>query len=79
MQNFKLKTAELLAGVISEICPDAGLSASEIEKFFEYPPDSTMGDVAFPCFRLSKVMRSAPPKIAAELSEKVKKIMMIII
>ena len=71
MQNFKLKTAELLAGVISEICPDAGLSASEIEKFFEYPPDSTMGDVAFPCFRLSKVMRSAPPKIAAELSEKV--------
>jgi arginyl-tRNA synthetase len=71
MQNFKLKTAQLLAGVISEICPEAGLSVTEIEKFFEYPPDSTMGDVAFPCFRLSKVMRSAPPKIAAELSEKV--------
>jgi len=71
MQNFKLKTAQLLAGAISDICPEASLGAEEIEKFFEYPPDSTMGDVAFPCFRLSKVMRSAPPKIAAQLSEKV--------
>ena len=71
MQYFKQKTAELLSAVIGEISPEAGLSAQEIEKFFEYPPDSTMGDVAFPCFRLSKAMRSAPPKIAAQLSEKV--------
>ncbi len=71
MHYFKQKTAELLAEVIGEISPEAGLSAQEIEKFFEYPPDSTMGDVAFPCFRLSKAMRSAPPKIAAQLSEKV--------
>lgn len=71
MQYFKQKTAELLSAVIGEISPEAGLPAQEIEKFFEYPPDSTMGDVAFPCFRLSKAMRSAPPKIAAQLSEKV--------
>jgi hypothetical protein len=35
MQNFKLKTAQLLADAISEICPEAGLSATEIEKFFD--------------------------------------------
>lgn len=70
MQYFKLKTAEKLAEIISSAAPDAGLTESEIFSLLEYPPDSTMGDIAFPCFRLSKVMRSAPPKIAASLAEK---------
>lgn len=29
-----------------------------------------MGDIAFPCFPLAKVMRKAPPIIAQELAEK---------
>ena len=37
---------------------------------FEYPPDSNMGDIAFPCFKLSKILRKAPPIIAKELAEK---------
>ena len=36
----------------------------------EIPPDSSMGDFAFPCFRLAKTMRKAPQMIAADLSEK---------
>ncbi len=65
-----MKTAEAVEEAIREICPDAGLTSGEIEALFEYPPDSSMGDVAFPCFRLSKTMRMAPPKIASMLAEK---------
>lgn len=70
MQYFKQKTAEKLAEIISSVAPDANLTEDEIFSLLEYPPDSTMGDIAFPCFRLSKLLRSAPPKIAASLAEK---------
>lgn len=70
MQYFKRKTAEKIYEAITELTENAGLSAEEINSLLEYPPDPEMGDIAFPCFRLSKVLRSAPPKIAAELAEK---------
>ena len=38
-----------------------------IEKLIEIPPKPEMGDYAFPCFQLSKVMRKAPNMIAGEL------------
>ncbi len=37
----------------------------------ETPPDRTRGDLAFPCFRLSKSLGKAPPLIAKELAEKI--------
>ena len=70
MQNFKKQTALAIERAIGELMPGAPLTAREIEDFLEYPPDPAMGDLAFPCFRLSKIMRAAPPKIAASLSEK---------
>lgn len=70
MQYFKQKTAEALYDAISSVTGESGLTVDNIKELLEYPPDDTMGDVAFPCFRLSKTMRMAPPKIAAELSEK---------
>ncbi len=70
MQYFKRKTAEKIYEAITELTENAGLSAEEINSLLEYPPDPEMGDIAFPCFRLSKVLRAAPPKIAAELAEK---------
>ena len=33
------------------------------------PPNADMGDLAFPCFRLAKALRKAPPAIAAEVCE----------
>jgi len=36
----------------------------------ESPRDASLGDLAFPCFPLAKAMKQAPPKIAAELVEK---------
>ncbi len=41
--------------------------AAEIAGFLEIPPEREMGDYAFPCFRLAKVLRLAPPMIAAKL------------
>ena len=68
MQNFKKQTAEAIERAVEAMAPGTGLTASDIESFLEYPPDPAMGDLAFPCFRLSKAMRSAPPKIAASLA-----------
>ena len=47
----------------------AELSVSDLERMLEYPPDAKMGDLALPCFKLSKILRNAPVKIAAELAE----------
>lgn len=42
-----------------------------IEKLIEIPPKSDMGDFAFPCFQLAKVLRKAPNMIAEDLKNKV--------
>ncbi|MBR4150341.1 MAG: arginine--tRNA ligase [Firmicutes bacterium] len=65
MKNIKQEIAELLAAHIE------GLSAEEIFDLIEIPTDSSMGDYAFPCFRLAKLLRKAPPVIAAELAGKI--------
>lgn len=64
MINFKLELAEMLAG------SDLGMDLDEILSLIEIPPDRDMGDFAFPCFKLAKAFRKAPPIIAQELSEK---------
>ncbi len=56
--------------VIDKIIELTNLEREVVEKSVETPPDEKMGDLAFPCFPLAKVMRKAPPIIAAELSEK---------
>lgn len=47
-----------------------GLETAELLSFIETPTDSSMGDFAFPCFKLARTLRKAPPAIAAELKEK---------
>ncbi len=37
----------------------------------EVPPDSAMGDYAFPCFSLAKVFKKSPVQIAEELAKKI--------
>ncbi|MBR3178636.1 MAG: arginine--tRNA ligase [Clostridia bacterium] len=55
-----------LANAIAPLC---GMDASAILDWFEVPKKAEMGDYAFPCFRLSKVLRKAPAAIASELKE----------
>ncbi|HWQ77719.1 MAG TPA: arginine--tRNA ligase [Anaerovoracaceae bacterium] len=64
MINIKEKIATVLAGAVE------GLTSEEIRDMIEIPADSRMGDYAFPCFRLAKVLRKAPPMIAQGIAEK---------
>ena len=70
MINFKKQIANSILGAISELWPAAALGADEIESMLEYPPDEAMGNLAFPCFKLSRVLRAAPPAIASAIAEK---------
>ena len=62
MVNFKKLIAE---AVYDEAL---GLSLEEIEGMIEIPADESMGDYAFPCFRLAKALRKAPQLIAADIA-----------
>jgi len=57
------------ADCIHTLWPEAeGLpGAEEIRGLLAVPPDPALGDYAFPCFRLARPLRSAPPKIAEAL------------
>ena len=63
MTNVKSEIANILAAQVE------GLEAAEIEALIEIPSDSSLGDYAFPCFKLAKVMRKAPAMIAAGIAE----------
>ena len=49
-----------------------GISEEEVLELIEIPQDSNMGDYAFPCFRLAKIMKKSPQSIAADIAEAVK-------
>lgn len=46
------------------------IDEKELYSFIEVPRDVLNGDYAFPCFKLAKVLKKAPPVIANELKEK---------
>ena len=69
MQTIKKLIAEQIIEAVLAINPDAGLTAADVVGMLEYPPDANMGDLAFPCFRLSKALRRSPVQIAQSLCE----------
>ncbi len=58
MIDFKQQVAEAIKNNTE------GLEISDIKAMIEIPPNSDMGDFAFPCFKLAKTMRKAPNLIA---------------
>ena len=64
MINFKEEVKEIILGF------DTGLTEEEISDLIEIPPNSDMGDYAFPVFKLAKTFRKAPNLIAEELAKK---------
>lgn len=69
MQTIKLRIAEKISSAVLSINAEAVLNAQDVAAMLEYPPDSNMGDLAFPCFKLSKVLRRSPVQIATTLAE----------
>lgn len=63
MINFKNEIAKLIKEQVAD------LEVEEIRAMIEVPQNSEMGDYAFPCFKLAKVMRKAPPLIAKGIAQ----------
>ncbi len=71
MNKLKSNLTEAISAATAEIWgEDRKIPAADILEALEYPPDSAMGDLAFPCFKLSRTLRMGPPVIASKLSEK---------
>ena len=64
LKNFKQIIAKQISKTID-------INEEELESYIETPKDSKNGDYAFPCFRLAKELRKAPPAIANEIKEKI--------
>ena len=64
MKDFKQIIAKQISKTID-------INEKELESYIETPKDSKNGDYAFPCFRLAKELRKAPPVIANEIKEKI--------
>lgn len=63
MINFKQEIAK-------QIAKASNLDEKELETYIEIPKDVKNGDYAFPCFRLAKELKKAPPQIANEIKDK---------
>ncbi|MEM3116627.1 MAG: arginine--tRNA ligase [Candidatus Pacearchaeota archaeon] len=64
---------EAVINVLKKVLDEKGinLKEEEIEKLIEVPPNSEMGDYAFPCFFLSEKLKDEPSQIALEIREKI--------
>ena len=63
MKNFKQAIAK-------QISKATQIDEKELETYIEIPKDTKNGDYSFPCFRLAKELKKAPPVIANEIKEK---------
>ncbi|MDO8459937.1 MAG: arginine--tRNA ligase [Nanoarchaeota archaeon] len=59
---------ELIVNQLSKI---TSISKSEIERLIEVPPNPELGDYAFPCFSLAKILKKNPVEIAKDISKKI--------
>ena len=66
MINLKEEIAKLISEQVAD------LTEEEIKGMIETPQDQKMGDYAFPCFRLAKVLRKAPPLIAKDIADTIR-------
>ena len=64
MINFKKEIAKEIAKVTN-------LDENELTTYIEIPPNSDLGDYAFPCFKLAKALKKAPPVIATEIKSNI--------
>ena len=59
MQKIKMNIADAISTAVKDSL-SAELSAQDVYSMLEYPPDTSMGDIALPCFKLSKALKKAP-------------------
>ena len=68
MLFVKKHIADRISAAAPALFGGAGLGADSLLELLEYPPDSSMGDIALPCFKLARTLRQSPVKIAHALA-----------
>jgi len=69
MLTIKKRIACRIAASVEKSFGQGTLTEQDVLSMLEYPPDDKMGDLALPCFKLSRTLRNAPPRIAAAIAE----------
>ena len=69
--DFKLSIANEIIAAAERALGGAGLQSAEIAAALEIPPNTEMGDYAFPCFKLSKALRKPPMMISDALAAEI--------
>lgn len=64
MNHYKFAAARFMKPYLDT------LSVEQIADMLEFPPDKKMGDLALPCFKLSRVLHKSPNAISDELKQK---------
>lgn len=62
---------ELIAKIIADNLNISEISQEQIIEFLNAPPEPALGDYALPCFKLAKVLKNSPVKIADDLAQKI--------
>ena len=68
---INLELAKEVEKSIHKVFSHAEVDLTAIYKMLSPPPKSDMGELAFPCFSLSKALKKAPNIISQELSEEI--------
>ena len=66
--DFKLAIGQKILDALKAKLGDPGMTDVQIASALEVPPDTAMGDFAFPCFKLSKALRKPPAMISDALA-----------
>ncbi len=72
MEFLKRTCAAEIAAAAATLFPAATLTAEDVVGMLDYPPDPQMGDLALPCFKLAKALRTSPVVIAQKLADSIK-------
>lgn len=67
MNDYREMIARMIVDAVES------LEFEEVRSMVEMPADCKLGDYAFPCFKLAKVLRKAPTAIAKDIAEKINK------
>ena len=66
--DMRQRIGDLAGEMLHKAFPEAQGLPEDLAALLEVPPEKSMGDYAFPCFKLSKALRMGPPMIAQKLA-----------
>jgi arginyl-tRNA synthetase len=69
MNEIKKYISEILYSILNK---KVEITLEEIFSYLEEPKDNNNGDIAFPCFRLSKILKDSPINIANNIKNDIK-------